>query len=108
MARTPGSWEQLGSMIFEPGYGVICELSEPHPESGCVEHQRLELGSEGWDEAMVHGRLITALPKLLEACRTLICLDDSALMGEDVGGEWDDAFDAIRIAIAEAEGEEDG
>jgi len=97
MVRILGPWEQLGTMIFEPRYGVICELSEPHPESMCVEHQRPKLGSDGWDEAMVHGRLITAAPKLLAALK-----DEVRAMRYD-GRE---PAEATLIVIAEAEGDE--
>ena len=104
MSYTPGKWTQYGSIIFSPGCGVICELSEPRPESGYVEHQRVDLGSPNWDEAMANGGLLKAAPELLEACEAAIqpCSKSWFCNIEGAG-----LYEQLRTAIAKAKGEKE-
>ena len=69
MKHTPGPWELWGStlVLSSMGMGVICEISELHPESGMAEHDRLSIGSPNWDEGVANARLIAAAPQMYEA-----------------------------------------
>jgi hypothetical protein len=101
---------QDGRIIWSPGWGVICELSEPHPESGLLEHNPVDLGSSDWDEAMGNGNLIITVHELLEACKMArrYMTDDAARddMSDAGFAYYDDVCDALRDAIAKAEGED--
>ena len=66
MKHTKGKWAQDGRMIYSPGFGVVCELSEPHPEDRMLQHERIGTGSPDRAEAMANARLIAAAPRMYE------------------------------------------
>lgn len=61
-------WKQDGRLIYDSYREVmICELSKPGVND--IHHEPVGLDSPSWEHAMMHGRLITALPDLLEALK---------------------------------------
>lgn len=90
-------FRQDGRLIYDvDNICMVCELSEPCPESGHVEHSAVDIGSKNWDKAMEHGRLIVGVPNMLKVCRLLV-------QGED---EWngtlvDEAIDLAREILKE-------
>lgn len=110
MAHTQGEWVHHGSMIFGMGTkeppvrgGVVCQLSEPHPDNGLVHHDPIDIGSPGWDEAMDNGRLIKAAPALLAELE-LVRENLAMLVHDQLRLESYD-FGSINEVIARARGE---
>ena len=68
MKHTGETWEQRGSVVVSPGYGLICAMLEIYPDArGVARYTELDIGSPDWDEAMANCRLCAASPKLLKA-----------------------------------------
>lgn len=62
MQALPFPWQQHGNIIFSPGNGIVCQLSEPFPQDGLLRHKEAPLTeSQQWDQAMANGDAILAL-----------------------------------------------
>lgn len=90
-------WHQYGILIHSDT-GVVCELSEPHPASGLLEHIRPDYGSPDRDEIAANGRLIVAAPQLAEALRAVEWIHCSEESYCPWCGEWPHAPRCAREA----------
>ena len=114
MKHTGGEWDRWGStIIYSPGHGVICELSEIHPESGLIEHDRVSIGSPNWDEAVANSHLLVAASLMLAALeasrefmRQYFSFIDYDDLNDAMGLGLDNVMTETNAAIAKAKGEE--
>jgi len=98
---TGGEWEQHGYLIFSPGEGVVCQLSEPRG-SRFVEHVPVSYRTtEDRDEILANGNLIVAAPALLAAAR--VALRDLRSHMPQPGSPRHEIIVALEAAIAKAE-----
>jgi len=93
-AHTPGPWQVSNDNVVHNGEARVAKV---------LRHR----GWESDDEA--NARLIAAAPEMLEALHGILSQENAAVIGN--GGPWNDpvtraAFNAVRAAIAKAEGRE--
>ena len=75
----PFPWEQMGSYIVHKGddCGAVALLAEPEARTS-DDMKSIDIGSPNWDVAMANGKLIVAIPKMVEIVRDLVHLMDGA------------------------------
>lgn len=112
--HTPGPWTVDENTLA--GYGdngsnfyVVAPNQDRHDGSIAtlpMQHRLLDYGATPeYECAKANARLIAAAPELLEACKLFVeAIDGCAYPAEDAGLVIAAPMDAIRAAIAKAEG----
>lgn len=102
MPHTPGPWENEDGEITARG-AVVANVYQAD-DFPCLDDADRPAAEE---ECKANARLIAAAPDLLEACRSALVPVKEAWAKQMEGNDLWPVFEALRAAVARAEGEED-